>query len=443
MIAIPLIVTLLAFYCYNQGKVAWLLVCMTFFFTNGYMLIETESFGLKPNDFLLFILIIISIREYSNNKNYFRIKGERSSQAVCLILIFLLFEAIRSILFGIEEFGFVIKVLRINILFLLYFYLRKVPVQELEKYVKLNLLFCSFQGILFYLQTVGIDGILIGRVEEAQTSSDISRYCNYPYFAQYYMIYFIVNSKIKSKKRIMGILFFGGMLILGMSRGLIMSTALAFALYFLVQRRAKNVAFIVAGYLVYALAVAPMLEAREQHDSSSHGIIQDVTSVVTAKDMSNIEVEGTFAFRIAMLMERWFYIKKDIVETFIGVGVIHEESPNNRFDFAIGTANLAYWANHCQIESGDITWVPILLRYGLVGTGVFLYLLLVWCRQSYTLLKIDNEYVLTAALLSFSVTIGSLTNMVFDAYHTLFLALFCIIFVQRFYKHKKNENTSY
>lgn len=397
---------------------------------------ETKSFGLKPNDFLLFILLFVSIREYLKDKAYFQIRSEQCGRAVCLILVFLLFEAVRSVLFGIEELGFVIKVLRINILFLLFFYLRKVPIHELEKYVRLNLLFCSFQGLLFYLQPMGVDGILVGRVEEAQTSSDVSRYCNYPYFAQYYMIYFIVNSKFKIMKRVVGALFFGGMLILGMSRGLLMSTALAFVLYFLVQRSVKNVAFIVAGYLAYALAVAPMLEAREQHDSNS-GVAQDITSVVTARDLNNIEAEGSFAFRIAMLMERWLYIKDDPVETFVGVGVIHEESPNNRFKFSIGTANLAYWANHCQIESGDITWVPILLRYGLVGTGIFLYLLLIWCFQSYGLLRTDNEYVLTAALLSFSVTAGSLTNMVFDAYHTLFLTLFCIIYIQRYYKTRK------
>ena len=437
MIIVPIIVTLLAFYCYNRGKIAWLLICMTFFFTNGYMLIETESFGIKPNDYLLLILVAISINEYFKDNQYFKVKGEICGRTVWLIFVLLLFEAVRTLVFGIEEFGFMVKVLRINCLLFLYFYLRKVPIEELERYVKLNLIFCSFQGILFYLQVIGFNGILIGRVEEAQTSTDVSRYCNYPYFAQYYLVYFIVNSNITLIKRSLGSLFFGGMLILGMSRGLIMSTALAFTVYFLVQRRMKNVVFIAVGYFVYSLAVAPMLEAREQHDSGSSSIVQDIASVATATDMSNIEIEGTFAFRIAMLMERWFYIKEDPVDALVGVGIIHEESPHNNFDFSIGTVNPAYWANHCQIESGDITWVPILLRYGLVGAGVYLFLLLAWCYLSYNLLNTNNEFVLTAALLSFSVTVGSLTNMVFDAYHTLFLTIFCIIYIQRYYNLSK------
>ena len=432
MIIVPIIVTLLAFYCYNRGKIAWLLICMTFFFTNGYMLMEPRLFGIKPNDYLLFILAVISVNEYFKDSSYFCVKGEICGRAVWLIFFLLLFEAVRTLVFGIEEFGFMVKVLRINSLFLLYFYLRKVPITDLERYVKLNLIFCTFQGVLFYLQVVGISGILIGRIDEAQTSSDVSRYCNYPYFAQYYLIYFLVNSNMSFLKRSIGALFFGGMLILGMSRGLIMSTALAFALYFLVQRRMKNVVFIVVGYLAYTLAVAPMLDARAKHDSGSSSIMQDISSVTTAKDMSNIEIEGTFAFRIAMLMERWFYIKEDPVDALIGVGIIHEESPHNNFKFSIGTANSAYWANHCQIESGDITWVPILLRYGLVGAGVYLFLLLAWCSLSYNLLNTNNEHVLTAALLSFSVTVGSLTNMVFDAYHTLFLTIFCIIYIQRY-----------
>lgn len=437
MIIVPIIVMLIAFYCYNQGKIAWLLICMTFFFTNGYMLIETNLFGVKPNDYLLFILAVITVREYVKDKSYFRVKGENCGRAVWLILIFLFFEAVRTFIFGIEEFGFTLKVLRINCLLFLYFYLRKVPIEELERYVKLNLIFCTFQGILFYLQVIGVNGILIGRVEEAQTSTDVSRYCNYPYFAQYYLVYFIVNSNITLNKRILGSVFFGGMLILGMSRGLIMSTALAFAVYFLVQRRMKNVVFIAIGYLIYTLAVAPMLEAREQHDSGSSSIVQDIASVATATDMSNIEIEGTFAFRIAMLMERWFYIKEKPVEAIVGVGIIHEESPHNNFMFSIGTANTAYWANHCQIESGDITWVPILLRYGLIGVSLYLFLLLAWCFQSYHLLNTNNENLLTSALLSFSVTVGSLTNMVFDAYHTLFLTLFCIVYVQRYFKIRK------
>ena len=437
MIIVPIIVTLLAFYCYNRGKIAWLLICMTFFFTNGYMLIETESFGIKPNDYLLLILVAISINEYFKDNQYFKVKGEICGRTVWLIFVLLLFEAVRTLVFGIEEFGFMVKVLRINSLFLLYFYLRKVSITDLERYVKLNLIFCTFQGVLFYLQVVGISGILIGRIDEAQTSSDMSRYCNYPYFAQYYLIYFLVRSNITLMKRCIGSIFFGGMLIMGMSRGLIMSTALAFALYFFIQRSMKNVVYIAIGYLVYSLAVAPMLAAREKLDSGSSNIIDDIVSVTSAKDLENIEFEGTFAFRIAMLMERWFYIKEDPVDALVGVGIIHEESPHNNFDFSIGTVNPAYWANHCQIESGDITWVPILLRYGLVGAGVYLFLLLAWCYLSYNLLNTNNEFVLTAALLSFSVTVGSLTNMVFDAYHTLFLTIFCIIYIQRYYNLSK------
>ena len=53
---------------------------------------ETRLFGIKPNDYLLFILAVISVNEYFKDSSYFRVKGEICGRTVWLIFVLLLFE---------------------------------------------------------------------------------------------------------------------------------------------------------------------------------------------------------------------------------------------------------------------------------------------------------------------------------------------------------------
>ena len=116
---------------------------------------------------------------------------------------------------------------------------------------------------------------------------------------------------------------------------------------------------------------------------------------------------GSSIFRMAMLIERIDYLVKNPQYLLFGVGAIHEDSPNcyNRFDFTLGTRNEGRMFGKCLIESGDITWVPVSLRYGLAGVAIHLTILIIiakLARKRKDTLKILFPLIIFIFLKSFS-----------------------------------------
>lgn len=93
-----------------------------------------------------------------------------------------------------------------------------------------------------------------------------------------------------------------------------------------------------------------------------------------SNERSNIakgQVQGTFSMRILMLAERMDYINQKTQYQLFGIGFIREK------DFPPGTfvIGLRYsWEGPVsQLDSGDIAWSPLFLRYGYVGTAFLVF----------------------------------------------------------------------
>ena len=444
MQAIPLILFLLIFYFYFKNKPAYMLLCMTAVLNSCFGFVDSSYYVFKPTDMVLIPTILITVVESFKRKDYFGTRGDGIGRSILLLIIFLVLEFIRTAVW-IDTPVWAFKVVRYNFIILLYFYLRRQNPQVFEQYFKIALVPSIIQGIFFYLQLVGIN-VLVGRVDEAETMSQLTRYANGPALASFYVIYYFLKEKDTFVRRVSAIVFFGFTLVLAQGRGMFLGMGAAFAVFFIIKHKVKYVGYIVIGYIVYSIFIAPIFAYRNTQGSGG-GTLSDIQNVFSG-DYTNIDAsQGTFSFRIAMLMERWTYMENDPETIPFGIGCIHEQSPKNDYYFVIGTVNNDAKYGRVMIDSGDITWVPILLRYGLVGIFMFGFVLLMWIRTSLPYVNRINSGLFTViALTSISTTILTVNTTLFDTAsgnYSLALNLAIISsFISRYKLMHKNVNAS-
>lgn len=440
MTIIPILLFLLTFYFYEKKKDAEVLTCMLALVTNCFAFVDSAHYVMKPADFVLLPTYYITLRELFKNKKYFRIREDRIAQVVLLLLCFLSFEFLRTIIFSIDSFANALRVVRIQSLLLLYFYLRRLSPNVFSKFLNIIFWLSLVQGVCFYLQLVGVN-LLVGRVDEAQTASETSRYMNGPELSYVFVIYYLLNEKSGIGKKVFVSVFFGGILLLGMTRSTFIGLGIACMMYLLVQHKTKHFVYMLMGYLFFMVAIQPIFENRDKQSSNS--TMDDIQNVLFSGDLKQIDADsGTFSFRIGMLMERWMYLLDNPSSLPFGVGCIHEESPANDFYFLIGTRNQATKYGRGMIESGDITWVPLLLRYGVVGVFLFGLLYCRWVKMAIVnMRRFKDPLSLTGAILAVYAIFRGFFGSVFDnTSGTYTLLLFLSLTVTAFVNSKKKNN---
>ena len=87
--------------------------------------------------------------------------------------------------------------------------------------------------------------------------------------------------------------------------------------------------------------------------------------------MDLAELEGNTTFRLMHFSERYEYLNKAPRKLFFGLGnVVEEDFPNV---FYTGLYNDKMQRTY-QLNTGDITWSPALLRLGIIGILLFVML---------------------------------------------------------------------
>lgn len=434
-IAIQALVAILGLWCYWTARHAWMMICITFLLTNGYMLIPEENISVKGSDFTTMLLLIITAIECIRDPHHFYVKNDAFGKVALWMMIFQVLVFIITLATKAETTLFAIKVARINILYIAYFIFRKIPCEQMRSYFFINMKIAIVMGVLFYLQLFDVR-ILQGRVDEARAATDQVRYANAPFMAGAYLLYSIF-SKQNLAIKLIGIVYWGGMMVLGMSRGGMLGMGAVIVAYLILSRNIKYAVVVgVVGLFAY-LFVLPMFQYR---DNQGQGVstTEDIRLVFQGGNAVVMGQQGgTFSFRIGMLLERWDYLIDHPQYLLTGVGDIHEDSPRcyRRFKFVLGTVNAGRKYGQCLIESGDIAWVPLLLRYGVIGMVLYLSFFVIWARRGipYVSSETDTIYIIFA-LMVISTFMTSFTGGSFQTYSGLYTLLFHVAYV---YKRNK------
>lgn len=399
MIIVQLIAFLLMLSFYYKRQYAKYLFMISVFFTGFYNIVDVSSSPVKNIDFLNLSTIIVLLCD----KVKYIAKSNLLRKITNILLLFLFLSFLSTILFDKDTFGYAFKVFRGFFPLLLIFVVQKIPQKQVEDFFQLYFYVAFCVGILFYLQMLGVN-ILSGRVVEGFGNS---RFQNYPPFCSFIIAYVYLSNAFSLMKKLFYMAFFFGMLILGQERGMIMGLAFGFVVYTICQKNFKRAVLLAfVGGCAY-FAIQPMLAKRSEQGNG--GMLSDIQAAFSLKNSYDFEA-GSFAFRTAMLMERAEYLNSHPGDALLGVGMIHEESNHNKFSFRLGTMNSSFKYGRCMIESNDIAWCPILLRFGYIGVMLFfLYLLIIVMVCNSLIKSCDNKNVYLDSIMIYMISVLILT----------------------------------
>lgn len=365
------IITLCLFHFYQKQEykkfVCWYSVLMT----SGYAFISTPL--VKITDFMLILFVCICIYERKRNKYFLSVKNDKFAMFTLLLIFYYCFIFLKTFLLGNDSFANCFKVFRTDLWMLQYFIFRRIPYTEIRKAYRFIFILTVIAGLFYFLQFVGVTGILNFSDEEVSSIDGFSRRNNAPTFSLAILL-FLLFLKNKIKYRIFWIAFFLSLFILPMVRGAFFAFAVTVILYFTLQRDIKNIFKIVIYGFCVMLIFFPLLEARFANKDGGISTSEDVKMAFNMKSNNyDSNSGGTFYYRISLLRERIDYLVHNN-ELLMGVGTIHESSSKNTFPLYIGKS--IYANRSALIDTNDISFVTRLFRYGLIYLFIYLFYLI-------------------------------------------------------------------
>lgn len=374
MTIVYIILTVLNVFLYLNKKYLSFILCYTALMTELFML-DTIGSSIRGSDlcfFMNFILLPVALSRRSREN----INDKVTNKVTKLFIGFIIFEFAFTYITGADSVVYALKVIHIPLMFLAYYPFSTIPLDTYKRYIKIMLWVTIIQGILFLLQFVGIN-LLAGRFDTDSFAFAFA--LNIPTFIYFY-IFFSLDAKCIKKYKYPLLALFFVILLFTYVRSIIIALLACVIIYIVTIRGLKRSMPIILSLVIIAPIVMGVLEKKSEMSGSSMSTKEEITLLFSGIDnLRQIGNEGgSSIFRFAMLIERFDYLVKNPQYLLFGVGAIHEDSPNcyNRFDFTLGTRNEGRMFGRCLIESGDITWVPITLRYGFVGIAIHLFILI-------------------------------------------------------------------
>lgn len=403
MTIVYIILAVLSVFLYLKKKYLPFILCYTALMTELFMF-DTIGSSIRGSDLCFFMNFILLPVALSRRKKE-RINAKGTDKVIKLFIWFIIIEFALTCFTGADSVGYALKVIRIPLMFLAYYPFSTIPLDIYKRYIKIMLWVTIIQGVFFLLQFVGIN-LLAGRFDNKAFSFDFA--LNIPTFT-YFFIFFSLEAQYVKKYKYPLLAFFFVILLLTYVRSIIIALLVCIIIYIVTIRGLKRSMPIILALIVISPIVLSVLEKKSAVSGSSMSTKEEIQLLFSdVNSLRQIGNEGgSSIFRLAMLIERFDYLIQNPEYLMLGVGAIHEDSPNcyNRFDFALGTRNEGRMFEKCMIESGDITWVPVTLRYGILGIAIHLAILITiaqLARKRKAVLKILFPLIIFFFIKSFS-----------------------------------------
>ena len=370
MTIIYLVIGVISILAYQRNMYVLSLVSFMALFTNVFMFYPSENEGIRGTDIVLVSSVVIL---FLNRNKLYCYKKDKYYRYCISVLLFTLLELVYTVITNAESISFALKIQRIPSLICFALVIRTIPLSIIKKFMKVAFFITIINGVCFYLEFVGID--LLPDVDPLRSMGSLGflSSCTIPVFTVIFL-FICLSGMFEIKYKYIFLIFFLGILILSFVRTWLYGFLLcALVLLYQMKSDIKTLfRYLVLGAIFLPIVLNVIDKKESAASANNHSDIENILSGDFLTPENNINAaNGTFAFRISMCVERFYYLIDNPEKLLLGVGAIHEGSPNNRFNFYLGTSNQMY--DRCMIESGDITWVPVVLRYGILGTLLYLY----------------------------------------------------------------------
>jgi hypothetical protein len=362
-----------------------------FYLTSGFNLVPEEvtkvAFFSKGMDYALIAMVGIIAVDAVFLKDF--LKPDKQLALIALFFVFLTLCIIYNrmvIGVGVSE---IIRTVRYNAFWMMYLIFRCMSREQLErvmKYLFLITIVCS----VIYIMQIPLDKSILNEAMVSKGSFfgiELTRFYNQPEMLAFFVFISLYNNPLKGIARIVSILILIAALLLAMHRSVmgffIITVAVGIVLKLPKLQRIKvvSVACIV---MLFAISFVGYKFVRSRTFTDLKTV---VTGEVAAMDMDlniNELQESTFTFRIAHLLERNQYLLDNPRCMIFGAGLMTEDSrlTYSLFNFDIGLVE-ELTGMTTQLDTGDISWSVLLLRYGYVGTLINLLLFIMLTVSCY------------------------------------------------------------
>jgi hypothetical protein len=208
-----------------------------------------------------------------------------------------------------------------------------------------------------------------------------TRYRNIPYLAYFFMFLATIRLDFNRWKSIALVVSFLIAMVLTQHRAVMMAYVFCVGLHLLMtKKRGRFLQYGMIGLLFFLFAGEAIMTRFEKEGVNNSTTLDDIKAVVNMDYQSAASNEfenenGTFSFRVLLLIERVDNMINNPQYAVFGIGTRHEDSPKTQqqFDFVLGS-NRASTGTFDQISSGDLAWVNPLMRFGFLGIALLLYL---------------------------------------------------------------------
>lgn len=310
-----------------------------------------------------------------------RIRHDNFAKFLIYSYVFFLIHMLFSFLLGVDSLKETSSILRQFMTgFLFYFLLIDIPIEEIKKTLK----YCAIIVLILSLcYPLYYKGIVIYDLRGMEYSTDNQRIGIVSS-----VDFFIIYGLITFRHRLWSIPYFIPLLG-GALRGAIMSVLVGFAWVF--RKKIKRIKEFVIGvvvvlfiYMIYSKYLS------EDFNRYNLSFTEEILSAINPNTIFNpqefisskgqtFSENGTFSFRIALMVERIVYLLQNPEYIPFGYGMISEEQGGNIFRFILGTKNEMYQWGYCMVTTNDILWPAYILRFGLVG----IYFWIMYFRFAY------------------------------------------------------------
>lgn len=326
---------------------------------------------LESHNYVFLFTNLVLLRDYVKGTLATDMKRDKFLRFLVWSYLCFLLHCLLTIVVGQDDIRFATAVLRTDISgLLLYFIARKLSMSEVKVAFR-NICFITVIHCAFYfLQYIGLNLF----VEENHLDASSTLRNGTPPALPLLLLFslFILNNRK----------FFVLFLIpifTGAARGMLVALVAAIALFYRKHLlKPKCIIPVVISILVlYGGYNHYLADDYQRYDVSFAEEIAKGFDYKTLTDYSayaghgnqmfSFKDNGTFAFRISMVLERFIYLLNNPQYLPFGIGMVAEESPHNNYNFFLGTANENSKNGYCMIASNDIVWSSVILRYGLFG----------------------------------------------------------------------------
>ena len=368
------------------------LVVFFFFLTSGFNLIPEEFLKnflfSKGMDYAILIMVGMVIIDSFYIKNYLN-----PDRLIWLILIFYAF-LVLCVIYNKFAIGVgwseIIRTVRYNVLWIAYLVFRNLSKEQLLNLMKCLFLTTVVCSILYILQIILNETILNEGMKASVKvfGMKIPRFYNQPDMLHFFTFMAIYFNPYKGITKIATTVILVAAFLGAFHRSLAIAFILAISIGYIIRLpRDKRIAILtslaITGFIFIVFWGYKFANSRTIKDIAlvTSGNVADIGSIDI--DIEDLQ-KSTFTFRISHLLERNQYLLSHPKAMLFGAGLMTEDSKltDTMFDFKVGLPDEAR-GKTVQLDTGDISYSILIMRYGYLGTLVILSLYIFFMTYFY------------------------------------------------------------